>query len=49
LQLTAFGAQDRWYFVAILCSALAATERQAVGPLHSLYLVGKSRTLVLYH
>jgi len=32
LQLTAFGAQDRWHFNAFLCRApSAATEAQAVG------------------
>jgi len=31
LQLTAFGAQDRWHFNALLCCApSAATEAQAV-------------------
>jgi len=33
LQLTAFGARDRWHFSAFLCRApSAATEAQAVGP-----------------
>jgi hypothetical protein len=37
LQLTAFGARDRWHFNVMLCRApSAATEAQHVGPLSAL-------------
>jgi len=51
LQLTAFGAQDRWYFDTF-CRALAAAEAQHVGPQHRspTRLIAQRRTTQMpYH